>query len=139
MKNTIAVILLAFICFNGFTGKAAAYENPGCFEANSSINTSLQNDLDALGLEVNGLASRVEAAKPTGTRDEQRKQFFSLSLELDQLDDKIDLLEDRVKADYTAGALTWEEYRTIERKLNAFEDILDHADDKLERIFRMDD
>lgn len=140
MKKIVATMLLAFLCFNGSTGKAAAYEIPGTLEAGvSSTIASVQNELDALGLEINELAGRVEAAKPTGTREEQQKQFFSLSMEIEQIDDKIDALEDRLHADYTSGTFTWEEYRTIERKLDALEDILDRADDLLERNFGMDD
>lgn len=140
MKKTIAITLFVFTCFSLSVSTAIAYDNIGDTKEKAAlIDTSLQRDIDALRIEVNDLAKRVEATEPLGTRDERRKQYFALDMEIDKLDDKIDLLEDRVKADYIARILTWEEYRSIERELETFEERLDRADDILEKIFGIND
>ena len=140
MKKTMTLTLFALICLNLFAGSARAYEMTGSVEEKPAIiDASLQREIDGLNLEVDELVKRVEATQPFGTRDEQRRQFFALDTEIDQLDDKIDLLEDRVKADYIAGTLTWQEYRRIERGLDALEDRLDRAEDLLEKRFGIDD
>lgn len=140
MKKIITITLFTFMCFSLFTSTAIAYKNIGNIEEKAAIiDTSLQSDIDTLRIEVNDLVKRVESTRPVGTRDEQRKQYFALNMEIDKLDDKIDTLADRVKADYIAEILTWEEYRSIERKLEAFEERLDHADDILEKMFGIND
>lgn len=95
-------------------------------------------DFDALSAEVADLIKRVGTARPTGTAGERQRQFIELHQAIDRLDDKIDMLEDRVKADYLSGALTWEAYRNMDRRLDALGDRLDRAEDRLERVFRME-
>lgn len=88
---------------------------------------------------VETLVSRIRAARPMGTRQEQYRQFLSLRLEIDQLEDTIDLWEDQVRADYQAGTITRDEYKNIDRILDSLDDRLDRAENLLQRIFGIDD
>ena len=135
MKKIITITLFALICFGLFGNHAtASQEMENNREKAVLIEESLRNDIDAMRAEVDDLVKRIEAARPRGTREEQRRQYFALDMEIDKLDDLIDLLEDRVKADYVSGVLTWEEYRGIDRELDRLEERLDRAEDRLEKV-----
>ncbi len=96
-------------------------------------------ELDEIISAVETLISRIRTARPSGTRQEQYNQFITLIQEIDQLEDTIDMQEDKVKADYRAGTITREEYKRIDRILDSLDDRLDRSENLLKRIFRMDD
>lgn len=96
-------------------------------------------NLEEIISTVESWISQIRAARPFGTRQEQYQQFIAFRQGIDQLEDTIDLLEDRVRADYRAGTITREEYKRIDRILDSLDERLDRAEDLLERIFGMDD
>jgi len=134
--KTMAIMLLTILFFTGLTPGVKALENAD--DAAVPMQAAERYGLDALSAEVAALISRVGAAKPTGTMNERQRQFVELHQAIDELDDKIDMAEDKVKADYLAGTLSWDEYWNMDRKLDALGDRLDRAENRLERIFRMD-
>jgi predicted nucleic acid-binding Zn-ribbon protein len=136
LKKTMPILLLTILCFSGLTAGVNALENTD--NAATAIHAAERYGLDALSAEVADLVSRVGVAKPTGTMNERQRQFIELHQAIDQLDEKIDMAEGKVNADYLSGTLTWDEYRNMDRKLDALGDRLDRAEDRLERVFRMD-
>lgn len=96
-------------------------------------------NLEELSSEVDTVISRIMTSMPFGTRRDQYNQFIIFRQQIEELEDNIDMLEDRVKADYRAGKITRAEYRNTDRLLDSLEDRLDRAEDYLERIFRVDD
>lgn len=95
--------------------------------------------IDEIIAAVEALVSDIMGARLTGTRQEQYNQFLGLLQEIDQLENTIEMLEDRVKADYRVGTISREEYRNIDRILDGLDDRLDGAEDELKRIFGMED
>jgi len=88
---------------------------------------------------IENLERRIESITPAETRQEQYNQFLMFNREIDQLDDKIDLLMDQVEANHLAGKITREEYRNIEQILDSLDDRLDRAEDMLKYIFGMEE
>lgn len=139
MIKTITAILLTIICLSGFTAGARALDKTDNRAAVTVNNVTERYGYDALSTEVNDIVNRVEAIKLAGTANEQRKQFITLKQEIEKLDDKIDMVKDKVKTDYISETLSWDEYRNIEQQLDALEDKLDQAEDKLDSMFRIGD
>lgn len=96
-------------------------------------------NLDEIISAVEALIGRIRTARPSGTRQEQYSQFIGYRQEIDRLEDRIDVTEDKVKDDYRAGIITRAEYKNIDRILDTLDERLDRAEDQLERIFGMDD
>jgi len=95
-------------------------------------------NLDELIQIADELVNRIESVAPTGTRGAQHSQFLALHREMNQMEARIDLLEDQVKADYFAGRIAGEEFRNIKYTLDSLEDLIDPAGDLLKRTFGMD-
>ncbi len=77
---------------------------------------------------VEALISQIRTAMPFGTRQEQYIQYISYLKKIDQLEDTIDLMEDRVKADYRIGIISREEYKNINSILDSLDNRLDRAE-----------
>lgn len=95
--------------------------------------------VESLTSEVDEAIKKAESAKPSGTQKENQTTFFDLKSELDALDHKIDKYDDYLESQYRQNLLSYEEYRSQERKLENLEDRLDDAEDYLERTFKIDD
>ncbi len=96
-------------------------------------------DYDTLKAAVEAAADKVNSAAPSGTAAEQREQFYILKNELDDIDHQLDLYDDNLENEYRSGSLDAAAYRQQERDIDALEDILDTAEDKLEVLFGIDD
>lgn len=108
----------------------------------SSFLSASQNanyNVDELTSAVESLINRMGTARPVGTRQQQQNQFLLLKLEMDQLENKIGLLEDQVEGDYRARRITWEKYKNIDRILDSLDDRLDRAENILKRTFGIND
>lgn len=95
--------------------------------------------LEALKKAVEDAVAQADAAVPTGTMEERRRQFNSLNNALDYVDDQIDSYDDTIEAQYKQGILSYADYQNKERELDALEDKLDAAEDRLELKFGIDD
>lgn len=96
-------------------------------------------NLDEIISAVETLIGQIRTARPSGTRQEQYSQFIGYRQQIDQLEDKIDMTEDRVKDDYRTGIITRAEYKNIDRILDNLDDRLDRAEGQLEIIFGIED
>ncbi|GAB6448871.1 hypothetical protein bcgnr5390_51490 [Bacillus luti] len=89
--------------------------------------------------EVSSIIEKANNTKPVGTKEEDLNTYLAAKKEIDQLDDKIDLSDNQLEADYRAGTITIEQYQTQEREQDILEDQLEHAENALEARFGIDD
>lgn len=89
--------------------------------------------------EVSSIIEKANNTKPVGTKEDDLNTYLAAKKEIDQLDDKIDLSDNQLEADYRAGTITVEQYQTQEREQDILEDQLEHAENALEARFGIDD
>ncbi|OKO52357.1 hypothetical protein COM21_11640 [Bacillus toyonensis] len=89
--------------------------------------------------EVSSIIEKAHNTKPVGTKEEDLNTYLAAKKEIDQLDDKIDLSDNQLEADYRAGTITVEQYQTQEREQDILEDQLEQAENALEARFGIDD
>lgn len=108
-------------------------------EGDAGSSASTASDYETLQASVNDISDKINSATPTGSASEQRDQYYTLKQELDGADHQLDLYDDSLEDQYHSGALEASDYREQERKIDELEDILDNAEDSLERLFGIDD
>ena len=89
--------------------------------------------------EVSSIIEKANNTKPVGAKEEDLNTYLAAKKEIDQLDDKIDLSDNQLEADYRAGTITVEQYQTQEREQDILEDQLEHVENALEARFGIDD
>lgn len=89
--------------------------------------------------EVTSIVEKANNTKPVGAKEESLNAYLAVKKEIDQLDDKIDLSDDQLEADYHAGTITVEQYQIQEREQDILEDQLEQAENALEVRFGIDD
>ncbi|OFD40783.1 hypothetical protein BWGOE3_31580 [Bacillus mycoides] len=89
--------------------------------------------------EVTSIVEKANNTKPVGAKEESLNTYLAVKKEIDQLDDKIDLSDDQLEADYHAGTITVEQYQIQEREQDILEDQLEQAENALEVRFGIDD
>ncbi|MGZ7151273.1 hypothetical protein [Bacillus sp. BC08] len=89
--------------------------------------------------EVTAIVEKANNTKPVGAKEENLNTYFAAKKEIDQLDDKIDLSDNQLEADYRAGTITIEQYKAQEREHDILEDQLEQAENALEARFGIDD
>ncbi|PGM87250.1 hypothetical protein [Bacillus cereus] len=89
--------------------------------------------------EVTSIVEKANNTKPVGAKEENLNTYLAVKKEIDQLDDKIDLSDDQLEADYRAGTITVEQYQIQEREQDILEDQLEQAENALEARFGIDD
>lgn len=100
----------------------------------------VQNDtVEKLTELVEEYVARAEASKPEGTEQEQMDKFLNLKREGNDIEERLDLYEDRLEQKYRNEEISREEYRAEERKIEALEDRLDQAEDTLEAAYGIKD
>ncbi|MED3467033.1 MULTISPECIES: hypothetical protein [Bacillus cereus group] len=89
--------------------------------------------------EVTSIVEKANKMKPVGAKEENLNTYLAAKKEIDQLDDKIDLSDNQLEADYHAGTITVEQYQTQEKEHDILEDQLEQAENALEERFGIDD
>ncbi|HDR7670655.1 Uncharacterized protein BCZB5J_03789 [Bacillus cereus] len=89
--------------------------------------------------EVTSIVEKANNTNPVGAKEENLNTYLAAKKEIDQLDDKIDLSDNQLEADYHAGTITVEQYETQEREHDILEDQLEQAENALEARFGIDD
>lgn len=89
--------------------------------------------------EVTSIVEKANNTKPVGAKEENLNTYFAAKKEIDQLDDKIDLSDDQLEADFHAGTITVEQYQIQEREQDILEDQLEQAENVLEARFGIND
>lgn len=96
-------------------------------------------DASSLASFIQDLAQRVGDSTPTGSVQDQQRQFYDFIGEIDLAEKDLEILEDNLEAQYKAGNLSRADYQARNLKLDALEDQLDACEDRLEYIFHMED
>ncbi|MFF2240783.1 hypothetical protein [Bacillus thuringiensis] len=89
--------------------------------------------------EVISIVEKANNTKPVGAKEDNLNTYLAAKKEIDQLDDKIDLSDNQVEADYHAGTITVEQYQTQEKEHDILEDQLEQAENALEARFGIED
>ncbi|MGG0301154.1 hypothetical protein ABEY59_11680 [Bacillus albus] len=89
--------------------------------------------------EVTSIVEKANNTKPVGAKEENLNTYLAAKKEMDQLDDKIDLSDNQLEADYRAGTITIEQYKAQEKEHDILEDQLEQAENGLEARFGIDD
>ena len=89
--------------------------------------------------EVTSIVEKANNTKPVGAKEENLNTYLAAKKEIDQLDDKIDLSDNQLEADYHAGTITVEQYQTQEKEHDILEDQLEQAENALEARFGIED
>ncbi|MGF9854783.1 hypothetical protein ABHN09_25000 [Bacillus paramobilis] len=89
--------------------------------------------------EVTSIVEKANNTKPVGSKEENLNTYLTAKKEIDQLDDKVDLSDNQLEADYRAGTITIEQYKAQEREHDILEDQLGQAENALEARFGIDD
>ncbi|MBF7155901.1 hypothetical protein ABEX39_26720 [Bacillus albus] len=89
--------------------------------------------------EVAAIVEKANNTKPVGAKEENLNTYLATKKEIDQLDDKIDLSDNQLEADYHAGTITIEQYKAQEKEYDILEDQLEQAENALEARFGIDD
>ncbi|HDR4423364.1 TPA: hypothetical protein QCP59_004205 [Bacillus cereus] len=89
--------------------------------------------------EVTSIVEKANNTKPVGSKEENLNTYLAAKKEIDQLDDKIDLSDNQLEADYRAGTITIEQYKAQEKEYDILEDQLEQAENALEAKFGIDD
>ncbi|MBK5492267.1 hypothetical protein [Bacillus sp. TH13] len=89
--------------------------------------------------EFTSIVEKANNTKPVGAKEENLNTYLAAKKEIDQLDEKIDLSDNQLEADYHAGTITVEQYQTQEREHDILEDQLEQAENALEARFGIDD
>ncbi|OOZ91096.1 hypothetical protein [Bacillus cereus] len=89
--------------------------------------------------EVAAIVEKANNTKPVGAKEENLNTYLATKKEIDQLDDKIDLSDNQLEADYHAGTITIEQYKAQEKEHDILEDQLEQAENGLEARFGIDD
>lgn len=89
--------------------------------------------------EVTAIVKKANNTKPVGTKEDNLNTYLAVKKEIDQLDDKMDLSDDQLEADYHAGTITVEQYQAQEREQDILEGQLEQAENALEARFGIDD
>lgn len=89
--------------------------------------------------EVTSIVEKANNTKPVGAKEDNLNTYLAAKKEIDQLDDKIDLSDDQLEADFHAGTITVEQYQIQEREQDILEDQLGQAENALEARFGIND
>ncbi|PFN27633.1 hypothetical protein [Bacillus cereus] len=89
--------------------------------------------------EVTSIVEKANNTKPVEAKEDNLNTYLAVKKEIDQLDDKIDIIGDQLEADYHAGTITVEQYQIQEREQDILEDQLEQAENALEARFGIND
>ena len=121
---------------NGTNGNTADINRT---DDNQDTTTDVSSySIDSLTKEVDKIVKKVDVATPSKDTDKKRTEFFLLKDEVNVVENRIDEYDDYLESQYKKGDITYEDYRKKEKELDALEEHLDEAEDKLERTFGMD-
>lgn len=96
-------------------------------------------EIDKLSGEVDAAVKAADAQTPAGTNEERMKQFMDAKSALKAVENTVDSYDDALEREYKSGSMTREAYLPLEQQLDALDEALDKAEDRLELRFGIDD
>lgn len=142
MKRFIIPLCLAVALLAGCTAEPESEkaENTAVAEENAQWKDSLQNTVQSLTSRVSDTLSRVNAlGTPTGDEEAQRKQYSEFKKDISAVEQEIDHVEDIVESGLRESKLSQDEYQKVDRELESLDELLDSAEDHLEKTFGIHD
>lgn len=122
-------------------GRAPSAGEPASAPEESGVQSgaSTTHTMEQLTQMVRAFTEKAGAAAPGDTAAENMERFFALKQEEKTLDHALDLHETELEWLYRQKRLTRDEYKRQDMELERLEDLLDDAEDRLERVFGIDD
>lgn len=139
---TLSVIVVSAIVLAGCGNKAGTNESTkqsDNTEKTSVSGNDTEDTIESLTNAVDEVTKKADSAIPSDNRDEKRAQFIELKNEIDTVDHRLDKHDDYIENLYKRGEISYDDYRSQEKKLDELEDKLDASEDKLEFNFGIDD
>lgn len=97
--------------------------------------SSAENEINNCMTDAEALMSEIGQTTLAGTQEERRSQYNTLEQKIDDIENRLERIEDTWEDDYHAGKVSQSSYRSIENKVEEVEDYLDKLDDALENQF----
>ena len=112
---------------------------PNVTTDSAAINPETTYTMEELAALVDEFIVSVASTTPDINNSGNLEQFFSLKREGDQLEHALENYENHLEEQYRAGSITREDFKKLDRELEALEESLDSACDRLEIAFGIDD
>ena len=125
------------------SGDTTSTDSAGAPSSSSASETTASQgaaSAQATDRAISDLTKQVEAFEKSAqtasaAQGADLEAYFKLRQQCDEIERSLDVQEDVFEQQYRAGSLSRDDYRALERKLDALEDRLDNAEDRLERAF----
>ena len=111
-------------------------------EASSERNVTTpisEEEMNMFEKEVAAIEEKVENSAANGTYEENKASYLTIDQELERIEDKLDLFDDELEANYLDGTILAEQYREKELQLDQLENRLELAENTLEVKYGIDD
>lgn len=147
----IIAVITAFSlvgCSNNSSTESTKVETPAQQETITETTQTIDDtqlvdtytkEIDSYTTKVNNFVTNTQNVTPVNTVQEKTDQFNALDVEGDTLEDELDLLEDRIEADYTANKLSTLNYQSLDATVENLEEQIDQATDSLELLLGIED
>lgn len=116
-----------------------ALPNNDILQSTNADTPTTAYNLEELSALVDEFVISVGSATPDINNSGNLEQFFSLKREGDQIERALENYENSLEEQYRAGSITREDFKKLDREMEALEDSLDSACDRLEIAFGIDD
>lgn len=108
-------------------------------DTNNNDSSATTYTIEELTIMVDNFIASVGAVSPNPPNSENLDQFFTLKKEANLIDHALENYENSLETQYRSGALSREEFRTLDKEIEKLEETLDSAEDRLEITFGIDD
>ena len=112
---------------------------PNVTTDSSATNPVTAYNLEELAALVDEFIASVASTTPDINNSGNLDQFFSLKRQGDEIEHALENYENFLEEQYRAGSITRADFKKIDRELEAIEETLDSACDRLEISFGIDD
>lgn len=123
----------------GLADAATSNSSDNSSGTDQSDNNISDDNIDTLTKDVDEAVKKANNTSPSGSKDENQKNFFKVKGELQDVENRLERYEDKIEDEYRQGKLDYEKAREAEREIERLEDKLDDAEDRLENVFGYDD
>lgn len=152
-SHILSILLLSFLLLVGCNTAAtttpdsnttATTETTGNAESQGTVDADLEASLEeaiqTLSTSVSDFLNKINnLTEPTGTDEDIHSQYLEFDQELADLDVRIDELDDTLDSKIAASQISRETYNRLHKELESLEDLVDSAEDQLERLFGIND
>ena len=113
------------------TGNKTAVEDASSLD---TTNVVLPTDFSEYKTKAENLKNEV-----INNKDTKISRYHELRNQINTLDRELDVFDDKIENDFESSKIGLEDYTSYEKQLDEIEDILDQAEDLLEKQFGIND